>query len=84
MNHLLLKKKNSTPGKKLNEFLISNNVIIWKKQWEEAPERTKKLYTRKARQTVSACLDEIAPGEAETLLSSLVKSKLEKILSIPH
>ena len=43
----------------------------------------KKTYTRRARQTVNACLDEIAPGEAETLLSSLVKSKLEA-LSIPH
>ena len=44
----------------------------------------KRLYTRKARQTLNACLDEIAPGEAETIISSLVKSKLEKILSIPH
>ena len=44
----------------------------------------KRLYTGKAQQTLNACLDEIAPGEAETILSSLVKSKLEKILSIPH
>ena len=44
----------------------------------------KRLYTGKVRQTLNACLDEIAPGEAETILSSLVKSKLEKILSIPH
>ena len=29
----------------------------------------KRLYTRKARQTLNACLDEIAPGEAETILS---------------
>ena len=42
----------------------------------------KRLYTRKARQTLNACLDEFAPGEAETILSSLVKSKLEKILSM--
>ena len=46
--------------------------------WAEASERTKRLYTRKAQQTVYACLDEIATGEAETLLSSLVKSKLEE------
>ena len=33
---------------------------------------------KKVRQVVNACLDEIVPGETETLLSSLVKSELDE------
>ena len=39
---------------------------------------TKRLYTRKVRQVVNACLDDIVPGETETVLSSLVKLELEE------
>ena len=77
-----VEEKSSTPRKKLNEFLISRDISPIRHSletpWEEASERTKRVYTRKARQTVNACLDEIAPGEAERLLSSLGKSKLEE------
>ena len=77
-----VEEKSATPRKKLNEFLISRDISPIRHSLEtpreEASERTKRLYTRKARQTVNACLDEIAPGEAEALLSSMVKSKLEE------
>ena len=71
-----------SPREKLNEFLASRDISPIRhsldKPWIEASERTKRHYTRKARQTVNACLNEIAPEDSEMLLSSLVKSKLEE------
>ena len=76
-------EENVLPREKLNEFLISRDISPVRHSletpWAETSERTKRFYTRKARQAVHACLDEIAPGESETLLSSLIKSaKLEE------
>ena len=71
-----------SPREKLNEFLALRDISPIRhsldKPWIEASERTKRHYTRKARQTVNACLNEIAPEDYEMLLSSLVKSKLEE------
>ena len=75
-------EKTVTPREKLNKFLISRDISPIRHSletpWAEASERTKRLYTRKVRQVVNACLDEIVPGETETLLSSLVKSELDE------
>ena len=75
-------EKSESPREKLNEFLASRDISPIRhsldKPWIEASERTKRHYTRKARQTVNACLNEIAPEDSEMLLSSLVKSKLEE------
>ena len=71
-----------TPREKLNKFLISRDISPIRHSletpWAEASENTKRLYTGKVRQVVNACLDEIVPGETETLLSSLVKSELDE------
>ena len=71
-----------TPRKKLNKFLISRDISPIRHSletpWAEASENTKRLYTGKVRQVLNACLDEIVPGETETLLSSLVKSELDE------
>lgn len=76
------KEKTVTPREKLNKFLISRDISPIRHSletpWAEASERTERLYTTKLRQVVNACLDEIVPGETETLLSSLVKSGLEE------
>ena len=75
-------EKSESPKQKLNEFLASRDISPIRhsldKPWIEASERTKRHYIRKARQTVNACLNEIAPEDSEMLLSSLVKSKLEE------
>ena len=75
-------EKSWSPREKLNEFLTSRDIspILHSlaKPWVEASERTKQYHTRKARQTVNSCLNEIAPEDYEMLLSSLVKSKLEE------
>ena len=75
-------EKSESPREKLNEFLASRDISPIRhsldKPWIEASERTKRHYTRKARQTVIACSNEIAPEDSEMLLSSLVKSKLEE------
>ena len=75
-------EKRQSPREKLNKFLASRDISRIRhsldKPWIEASERTKRHYARKARQTVIACLNEIAPADSEMLLSSLVKSKLEE------
>ena len=75
-------EKTVTTREKLNKFLISRDISPIRHSletpWAKASERTKSLYTRKVRKVVNACLDEIVPGETETLLSSLVKSELEE------
>ncbi|PFX14487.1 hypothetical protein AWC38_SpisGene21349 [Stylophora pistillata] len=67
---------------KLNKFLISRDISqihhSLETPWAEASEPTKRLSARKVRRVVNACLDDIVPRETETLLSSLVKSKLEE------
>ena len=67
-----------TSREMLNQFLafrdvspIRNSLTI---PWDEAAERTKRYYTRKAQQVVSVALEEIAPQSSEMLLTAL-KSK---------
>ena len=71
-----------SPREKLNEFLASRDISpirhSMRTPWEEASERTKRLYTRKAREAVNACLNEIAPDDSEMLLTSLMKCKSEE------
>ena len=74
-------EKTVTSREKLNKFLISKDISPIRHSletpWAEASERTKRLYTRKVRQVVNACLDDIVTGETETVLSSLVKLELK-------
>ena len=81
MNHLSPEKKTVMSREKLNKFLISKDISPIRHSletpWEEASEWTKRLYTRKVRQVVNACLDDIVTGETETVLSSLVKLELK-------
>ena len=75
-------EKTQSPRDKPNEFLASRDISPIRHSlgtpWEEASDRTKRFYTRKARQAVSACLNEIALDESEMLLTSVVKFKSEK------
>ena len=68
-----------TPVEKLNGYLASRDTSpvrhILTVPWNEASERTKRYYVRKGRQVVHTCLDEIVPGESETLLECLSKEK---------
>ena len=60
----------------LNAFLASRDVSPIRHSlvtsWDSASERTKRLYTRKARQVVDACLQEIAPKDHQHLLDKVV------------
>ena len=62
----------------LNLFLASRDVSPIHNSltipWDKAAERTKRYYTRKAQQVVSAALEEIAPESSE-MLSTALKSK---------
>ena len=75
-------EKTVASREKLNKFLISEDISPIRHSleipWAEASERTKRLYTRKVRQVVNVCLDDIVPGETETVLSSMVKLELEE------
>ena len=68
-----------TPVEKLNGYLASRDTSpvrhILTVPWNEASERTKRYYVRKGRQVVHTCLEEIVPGESETLLECLSKEK---------
>lgn len=67
------------PVEKLNAYLASRDISPVRHTltvpWEEASERTKRYYVRKGREVVHTCLEEIVPGEANTLLDCLVKDK---------
>ena len=75
-------EKTQSPRDKLNEFLASRDISPIRHSlgtpWQEASDRTKRFYTRKARQAVNACLNEIAPDESEMLLTLIVKFKSEE------
>lgn len=43
--------------------------------WDEASARTKRLHTRRARQVIDACLEEIAPQEKHNLLRIVCESQ---------
>jgi hypothetical protein len=68
----------TSPMKKLNEFLRSKDVSPIrhpvKISWEEASERTRRRHIRKAKQAVQAVLEVVAPDQPEHLWQSVVKS----------
>ena len=64
----------------LNNFLVARDVSLvrssLKTPWNDASERTRRYYIKKAGETVAASLEVMAPGEsAEMLWSTLVNSK---------
>jgi hypothetical protein len=65
----------STPREILNSFLVARDISPIRNQltapWDEASERTKRRYSRKAKQVVFAALDEIAPESSDKLFSIL-------------
>ena len=61
----------------LLEASVYEPSFVEETPWAQASERTKRHYIRKSRQTVSACLNEIAPEESEMLLSILAQPKFE-------
>ncbi|CAB3981551.1 SURP and G-patch domain-containing 1 [Paramuricea clavata] len=70
----------STPRENLNAFLTSRDVspirYTLSAPFEEVSDRTKRFHMRKARQVVTACLEEIVPGQSSTLLKELACDKL--------
>jgi len=58
-------KSSDTPLEHLNNFLTSRSIspirTTLRTPWDEASERTKNRHMRKARQALSAVLDEVAP-----------------------
>lgn len=69
----------TTPREKLNVFLTSRDVspirYSLSAPLEQVSDRTKRFYMRKARQVVSTCLEEIAPGQSTSLLEGLSRVK---------
>ena len=45
--------------------------------WEDASERTRRRHVRKARQAITAALDEIAPNQLHHLWKAIVSKPLE-------
>jgi len=62
----------------LNTFLHARDISLVRHQlkvpWHEASDRTKRRYTRKAREVAVAALEEIAPQSPEELLCSIQTS----------
>lgn len=60
---------------KLNDFLVNRDVSPVRYTlcvpWDNAHERTKRRYTRKARQSVREVLEVIAPGQSDKLLAAV-------------
>ena len=67
------------PIEHLNTFLKSRDIspvrYTLKTPWEEASGRTKRQHERKARQAISAVLDEIAPNDADRLWKAIIASQ---------
>lgn len=63
---------------KLNSFLSSRDVspirYQLKTEWDVVGDRTKRYYKRKAREVVSAALEEIAPNDAGKLWNAIATS----------
>ena len=72
---------------KLNEFLsVCNigNVAVYKRQWKDASLRTRESRVSKAKESVVAALNVIAPGHAGPLWEALKASQsVEAALSTP-
>ena len=66
------------PRQILNEYLASKDISPVRSTlitpWEEASERTKRHYKRKAKQIIDATLEEIAPQDHEQLFVSVSQS----------
>lgn len=69
-------RNETNPRDQLNAFLSSRDVSPIRHSlvtpWDEASERTKRLHTRKAKQAVEACIDEIAPQDQQNLLDAVL------------
>lgn len=67
-----------TSRDKLNAFLASRDIspvrTTMVTSWDRASERTKRHYLRKARQVLSASLDEISPLNSEIMLKAIKES----------
>ena len=63
----------------LNQFLASRDVspirYSLSTPWEDAAPRTKRFHTRKARQVIDACLQEIAPEDHHQLFDSVLQAR---------
>ena len=68
-----------TSRDKLNEFLSSRDISPIRSKlntpWHLTKERTKRHYTRKVRQAVRAVIEEITPGDTDSLWEALVSSR---------
>ena len=71
------------PIERLNNFLKSRDIspirYSLKTPWNEASGRTKRQHERKARQAISAVLDEIAHNDADRLWKSILRSEGNQI-----
>ena len=71
------------PFEHLNNFLKSRDIspirYSLKTPWNEASGRTKRQHERKARQAISAVLDEIAHNDADRLWKSILRSEGNQI-----
>ena len=72
-------RPSTSSRKKRNEFLACRDVspipYHMTKPWNSAGDSTQRYHTRKAKQVVTAALEEIAPQDVEHLWNSLVASK---------
>ena len=68
----------TTPKEHLNTFLKTREIspvrYTLRTSWDEASDRTKRLHQRKAKQAISAVLDEIAPNDAVRLWEAIVET----------
>ncbi len=68
-----------TPLDSLNKFLESRDVSPVRhkltKPWADCSERTKRAHTRKARQSITAVLEEIAPSDPGAIWNSVCMSQ---------
>ena len=69
----------TTPKEHLNTFLKTREIspvrYTLRTSWDEASDRTKRLPQRKAKQAISAVLDEIAPNDAVRLWEAIVETQ---------
>lgn len=73
------RRSTCTPLDHLNGLLSSRSLSpvrsVLRMPWDDISERTKRQYTRKAKQVISVALDEIAPQESESLWQALTSAQ---------
>jgi len=73
------------PLEKLNAFLECRDISpvrhVMMSQWEDANERTRRRHVRKAKQAVTAVLDEVAPNQHHQLWHAIASKPLESLNS---